>query len=526
MKKILFSLFILLAVNSQAQFVYPTETVWDFLSGLQTNRINSSTSTRLGINVAPLQDFHVLADTVRFEGLDGTGGFLTIDANGVVNKGVAALTGLTPDWVLLGAADGTVAQTTHFYFDDVTDNLYLDANNPTLSILGGVTSTIAMSGTANQYNISSLANGDFRIESNGGGSPIAFSFASQRIGLNQVAPLQDFHLVADTIRFEGLDGTGTYLGIDVNGDVTRTTVTGFGDVYKVGTPVNNQVGVWTGDGTIEGEASLTYDATAGFDLANSFDAQWSTTGSGTLITGNLSNASATGKLIDLQHDETTKFQVTYTGSTVIGKTSIDAVHALKAGQLGVGATGDVFQMANASGNTTTFTVDGKIDLYATEVPANGEILIGDGTDMELATITAGSGITVSNGAGSITIAETNEAATTYTPTAASVTNVASIGTVYGHYYRDGDMVHVFVYTTAAATGSSALTEMSVTLPVASNFTAATEAFGSGTALSSANANGFSGRVFASAANDNVVFAWRPTSTATLEINFNFSYRIL
>jgi len=32
-----------------------------------------------------------------------------------------------------------------------------------------------------------------------------------------------------------------------------------GGVSKVGTPVNSQVGVWTGDGTIEGAASLTYD---------------------------------------------------------------------------------------------------------------------------------------------------------------------------------------------------------------------------------------------------------------------------
>jgi len=33
----------------------------------------------------------------------------------------------------------------------------------------------------------------------------------------------------------------------------------FGDVFKVGTPVNNQIGVWTGDGTLEGESELTYD---------------------------------------------------------------------------------------------------------------------------------------------------------------------------------------------------------------------------------------------------------------------------
>lgn len=40
-----------------------------------------------------------------------------------------------------------------------------------------------------------------------------------------------------------------------------TTPAGGGDVVKVGTPVNNQVGVWTGDGTIEGDAALTFDTT-------------------------------------------------------------------------------------------------------------------------------------------------------------------------------------------------------------------------------------------------------------------------
>lgn len=34
---------------------------------------------------------------------------------------------------------------------------------------------------------------------------------------------------------------------------------GGGDVLKVGTPVDNQIGVWTGDGTLEGTSGFTYD---------------------------------------------------------------------------------------------------------------------------------------------------------------------------------------------------------------------------------------------------------------------------
>jgi hypothetical protein len=55
----------------------------------------------------------------------------------------------------------------------------------------------------------------------------------------------------------GTPSSSTYL----RGDNTWATVTGSGDVSKVGTPVNNQVGVWTGDGTIEGDAALTFDTT-------------------------------------------------------------------------------------------------------------------------------------------------------------------------------------------------------------------------------------------------------------------------
>lgn len=55
----------------------------------------------------------------------------------------------------------------------------------------------------------------------------------------------------------GTPSASTYL----RGDNTWATVSGTGDVSKVGTPVNNQVGVWTGDGTLEGDTALTFDTT-------------------------------------------------------------------------------------------------------------------------------------------------------------------------------------------------------------------------------------------------------------------------
>lgn len=46
---------------------------------------------------------------------------------------------------------------------------------------------------------------------------------------------------------------------EATGQWEPATPSGSGDVNKVGTPVDNQVGVWTGDGTIEGDVDLTFD---------------------------------------------------------------------------------------------------------------------------------------------------------------------------------------------------------------------------------------------------------------------------
>lgn len=58
------------------------------------------------------------------------------------------------------------------------------------------------------------------------------------------------------------DSTGVqYLQSDGGGNLSWTTPAGAGDVSKVGTPVDNQVGVWTGDGTLEGDTGLTWSGT-------------------------------------------------------------------------------------------------------------------------------------------------------------------------------------------------------------------------------------------------------------------------
>ena len=59
-----------------------------------------------------------------------------------------------------------------------------------------------------------------------------------------------------------LGADGTFLKANGVGSApTWATPAGSGDVSKVGIPVNNQVGVWTGDGTLEGDTALTFDTT-------------------------------------------------------------------------------------------------------------------------------------------------------------------------------------------------------------------------------------------------------------------------
>ena len=81
--------------------------------------------------------------------------------------------------------------------------------------------------------------------------------------------LQIFPPSGDAILPNGVDASVT---LAVNKSMTFYTLDGTnwmilaepadlssaGDVSKVGTPVNNELGVWTGDGTLEGESDLTY----------------------------------------------------------------------------------------------------------------------------------------------------------------------------------------------------------------------------------------------------------------------------
>ena len=102
-----------------------------------------------------------------------------------------------------------------------------------------------------------------------GGTDVACSVST---GDSTISEQDDYSVQASgggATAFTGLTDTpASYAAqalktVRVNAGATALefSTAGAGDVTKVGTPVDSQVGVWTGDGTIEGDTALTFDTT-------------------------------------------------------------------------------------------------------------------------------------------------------------------------------------------------------------------------------------------------------------------------
>jgi len=97
----------------------------------------------------------------------------------------------------------------------------------------------------------------------------------------------------------------------------------------------------------------------------------------------------------------------------------------------------------------------------TTIPTNGKLLIGNGTGYSLNTLTAGTGITVTNGAGTITVASTG------------VTSVGGTGTVNGITLTGTVTTTGNLTLGGTLSGVSLTTQVSGTLPIANGGTGTT-----------------------------------------------------
>ena len=142
---------------------------------------------------------------------------------------------------------------------------------------GGSTFTLGLDESNSDFRLSTNPNltGNWKLKINNTGQMV-LGEASEAYGTSASLRLsktaQAFITNKNTAVQEGImtkeDGMMWY-NTDTNKFVFRENGSdvnlgggGGGDVSKVGTPVDNQVGVWTGDGTIEGTSGFTYSGTS------------------------------------------------------------------------------------------------------------------------------------------------------------------------------------------------------------------------------------------------------------------------
>jgi len=191
-----------------------------------------------------------------------------------------------------------------------------------------------------------------------------------------------------------LGDDGSYLGSNgASVAPTWSVPAGAGDVSKVGTPADSQVGVWTGDGTIEGAATLTYDGanlqltgdigstgtkiTKGWftDLTVTNAIVGSVTGNAATVTsftpasGSLTLAGADA--LTLTTTAATNVTLPTTG-TLLANTVEDTSPEL-GGEMDAGAHSIGFTQQTVSYNSATTTVDWKLSNKASMTFGAGNI---------------------------------------------------------------------------------------------------------------------------------------------------------
>lgn len=157
---------------------------------------------------------------------------------------------------------------------------------------------------------------------------------------------------------------------------------------------------------------------------------------------------------------------------------------------------------------------------------DGQLLIGNttGNTLNKSTLTAGTGISITNGAGSITIATNSNYITSadYTPTLTNVANTSAPAAYVTRYYRVGDDVHVYGKVDFTVTTTLTLTQLGISFPVASAIATDYEVEGIG---SSPTITSEAVTIIGDVANSRALISFTPTATGARTVRFHFTYKI-
>lgn len=292
MKRLITILFLFGVAYGQ---VYPIPIVHENRNYHFARKVYIDQKLKIGDPLDPVinRKLHVVADTIRFEGLDGTGTFLTIDGSGDVTKGTvgaAGVTGLTPTEVLFGASDGTIGQDVDFTYAEGDNTLdlydYSGADISWFRVNKGETGGFGLLAD-NRVQINGTT-GDITVYSNN----IQFDDITPKTVTWQIASGGSTH----TLTFPNAQGgANTFLKNDGSGNLSWSAETYAGTVTSIATTSPITGGTITGTGTIgindaaadgstKGAASFTandFDASSGnisIDYANGQKASASVSG--------------------------------------------------------------------------------------------------------------------------------------------------------------------------------------------------------------------------------------------------------
>lgn len=215
----------------------------------------------------------------------------------------------------------------------------------------------------------------------------------------------------------------------------------------------------------------------------------------------IESSSVSFTIIDDAGGDEVEITPSFTGS-IIGAEGTDASLLLDADE-GDDPTDSWFIKSEASGNDLSFTNDTSKLLSIT---SDGRLY----------------GTALHNNAGSLTGTTTQYIASgTYTPTLFNTTNLDGSTSHQGSYKRVGNIVDVDVTLEVDPTLVTTLTQLGISLPIASNFTSEYECNGQGNSSTSSD----SGRVYADPTNDRAVYEFTSITTSNHKVGIHFSYEV-